>query len=72
LHAINFCKTLFGPAPNIGVRLDSSIWSENERLTDDDRATMDERFTKEEIKKCIDHMQKNKVAGLDGIPVEFY
>jgi hypothetical protein len=23
-------------------------------------------------KKCIDHIQKNKVAGLDGIPVEFY
>jgi hypothetical protein len=33
---------------------------------------MDRRFSLEEIKEVIDHMKKNKAAGPDGFPIEFY
>jgi hypothetical protein len=33
---------------------------------------MDREFTEEEVKNVIDQMEKNKAAGPDGFPMEFY
>jgi hypothetical protein len=33
---------------------------------------MDKPFTEEEIKNVVDQMEKNKAAGPDGFPIEFY
>jgi hypothetical protein len=42
----------------------NAIWSVNEQLNDADIVAMDEKFSEEEIKYVIDHMEKNKVAAL--------
>jgi hypothetical protein len=52
--------------------LRDEIWAENEKLSDIDRADMDREFTEEEVKFVIDQMEKNKAAGPDGFPAEFY
>jgi hypothetical protein len=50
----------------------NGTWSESECLNDVDRAEMDKWFTEEEIRGVIDQMEKNKAAGPDGFPIEFY
>jgi hypothetical protein len=52
--------------------LRDEIWEESEKLSDFDRADMDREFSKEEIKYVIDQMERNKAAGPDGFPIEFY
>jgi hypothetical protein len=55
-----------------GVRLNDGIWELDEFFYDIDRENLDRTFTEEEIHQVIDQMEKNKVAGPDGIHVEFY
>jgi hypothetical protein len=50
-HATAFYKELFGPATDSGIRLDSNIWSPEEKIDDLDREVMDRVFSEEEIKK---------------------
>jgi hypothetical protein len=71
-HATEFYKQLFGPVVDSGVRLDDSIWDENEKLDENDRNILNAPFTEEEIHHAISQMEKNKAAGPDGIPIEFY
>ena len=42
------------------------------RITDFQRLDLDSMITESEIKKAVFSMPPNKVAGLDGLPVEFY
>jgi hypothetical protein len=71
-HATAFYKNLFGPQLSCYTRLRDKVWDENEKLSDIDRADMDRDFTEEESKSVIDQMEKNKAAGPDGFPAEFY
>jgi hypothetical protein len=71
-HATAFYKDLFGPVIDSGIRLSGDVWSDEEKLNDVDRAGLDMNFSLEEIKDVIDHMEKNKAAGPDGFPIEFY
>jgi hypothetical protein len=71
-HATDFYRDLFGPEEDRGVRLDESVWHTDEKLNDSDRERLCRRFTMEEVKDVIDQMEKNKAAGPDGIPIEFY
>jgi hypothetical protein len=71
-HATDFYRDLFGPEEDRGVRLDESVWHTDEKLNDSDRERLGRRFTMEEVKDVIDQMEKNKAAGPDGIPIEFY
>jgi hypothetical protein len=71
-HATDFYKQLFGPVVDFGVRLNDSIWDENEKLDENDRNILNAPFTEEEIHQAISQMEKNKAAGPDGIPIEFY
>ncbi|KAK1612124.1 hypothetical protein QYE76_035797 [Lolium multiflorum] len=60
-------------ASNIpGIRLRDDVWAEEEKLNTLDCAEMDKSLSSDEIKDVIDHMEKNKAAGPDGFPIEFY
>lgn len=48
------------------------MWEEHERLTVEERDSLDMPFDEMEVKNIIDSMEKNKAAGLDGITIEFY
>jgi hypothetical protein len=52
--------------------LRDEIWEERKKLSDSDRVDMDREFSEEEIKSVIDQMERNKAAGPDGFPAEFY
>jgi hypothetical protein len=71
-HASVFYKDLFGPVIDSAIRLRDDVWAEEEKLNTLDCAEMDKCFTLDEIKDVIDHMEKNKAAGPDGFPIEFY
>ncbi|KAK1570145.1 hypothetical protein QYE76_027234 [Lolium multiflorum] len=71
-HATQFYKNLFGPAEDRGVRLNAEIWENAEKLDDRDREILSRRFTEQEVKNVVDLMEKNKAAGPDGFPIEFY
>jgi hypothetical protein len=70
-HATVFYKKLFGPVLDSGVRLNDNIWDESEKLDEAGREYLNSPFTEEEIHQVIDQMERNKVVGPDGIPVEF-
>jgi hypothetical protein len=71
-HATSFYKELFGHVADTSIRLNSKIWTDGEKLNVQDRLDMDRRFSLEEIKDVIVQMEKNKAAGPDGFPIEFY
>jgi hypothetical protein len=71
-HATAFYKDLFGPQQLSHTRMREGSWSKAKCLNDADRADLDKPFTEEEIKEVIDQMEKNKAAGPDGFPIEFY
>jgi hypothetical protein len=71
-HATAFYKDLIGPVTDSGIRLSDDVWAEEEKLNALDCVELDKRFSLEEIKDVIDHMEKNKAPGPDGFPIEFY
>jgi hypothetical protein len=71
-HATQFYINLFGPAEDIGVRLNADIWNNAEKLDDTDMEALGKRFNEKEVKEVVDQMEKNKAAGPDGFPIEFY
>jgi hypothetical protein len=50
-HATAFYKNLFCPPTDSGIRLDSYIWSIEEKIDDLESEVMDREFGEEEIKK---------------------
>jgi hypothetical protein len=71
-HATAFYKNLFGPATDSGIGLNSQIWSDDEKISAEEKDILDRVFSEEEIKNTIDHMENNKASGSDRIPAEFY
>jgi protocatechuate 3,4-dioxygenase beta subunit len=71
-HATAFYKNLFGPATDSGIRLNSHIWFDDEKVSAEEKDILERVFSEEEIKNKIDHMENNKAARSDGIPAEFY
>jgi hypothetical protein len=63
---------LFGPGEGNLMQLADSVWSVQEKLSDEDNMILNEPFSEEEIQAAINSMVKNKAPGPDGIPVEFY
>jgi hypothetical protein len=66
-HATSFYKELFGPQQMSLARLRNDSWFDSECLNE-----MDLPFSEKEVKDVIDQMEKNKAAGPDGFPIEFY
>jgi hypothetical protein len=54
------------------ARLRNDSWSPSECLSETDRREMDLPFSEKEVKDIIDQMEKNKAAGPDDFPIEFY
>jgi hypothetical protein len=71
-HATEYYKMLFGPGEGNLMQLADSVWSVQEKLSDEDNIKLNEPFSDEEIQAAINSMVKNKAPGPDGIPVEFY
>ena len=72
LHATEFYKNLFGPDIGNLFHLDSDLWEEGELVSEEDNSYLTRPFTEEEIKSALFQMEKNKAAGPDSIPVEFF
>lgn len=50
----------------------SNLWGPNENVNNEDNWSLTKPFEEEEIKNALFQMEKNKVAGPDQIPIEFY
>jgi hypothetical protein len=71
-HATYYYKSLFEAGESNRLSLDPLIWAEGERLSLEDNQSLDEPFSKQEVKFALDSMAQNKAPGPDGIPIEFY
>lgn len=71
-HATHFYKELFGPAEGFHCHLREDMWIPQEQLSDAENIELNRPFDEEEIKYIIESMEKNKAAGPDGFPIEFY
>ena len=48
------------------------MWNSWEKVNEADNSWLTQPFSEEEIKSALFHLEKNKAAGPDKIPVEFY
>jgi hypothetical protein len=71
-HATEYYKNLFGPGEGNNFEIDSSLWGEDELVTEHENSMLTQPFQEEEIKEALFKMEKNKAAGPDGLPIEFY
>ena len=71
-HATTYYKNLFGPENGNAFPLDPSLWTIEENVDEEENAILTQPFTKDEIKGALFLREKNKAAGSDKIPIEFY
>lgn len=71
-HATTYYKSLFGPGEGNAFDLDDSIWSSMDKVSELENQVLIKPFEEDEIKNALFQMEKNKAAGPDGIPIEFY
>jgi hypothetical protein len=72
LHATEYYSGLFGPAPGNMFQIDREVWDGLEQLNELDNNVLCDHFSEKEIKEALFQMEKNKAAGPDSIPAEFY
>ena len=71
-HATEYYKILFGPEQGYSFPLALDLWDENEWVQEYENEILTQPFSEEEIKEALFQMEKNKAAGPDSIPIEFY
>jgi hypothetical protein len=71
-HAIDYYSDLFGSTDEHNIHIDHTLWEELEQVSDEDNRLLIRPFSEIEIKEALFHMEKNKVAGPDKIPIEFH
>ena len=71
-HATEYYKILFGPEQGYSFPLAPDLWDENELVQEYENEILTQPFSEEEIKEALFQMEKNKAAGPDSIPIEFY
>jgi hypothetical protein len=71
-HATQYYKTLFGPGTGNALEINPNMWPLAEMVTDEESDELIKPFSEEEIKKALFQMEKNKAAGPNGYPIEFY
>lgn len=52
--------------------MDPEIWDDIQKVSELDNMFLCRKFSEEEIKDALFQMEKNKAAGPDKIPIEFY
>jgi hypothetical protein len=55
-----------------GLKLDSDVWSKEEKAKLEENVELIKSFSEEEIRIALFQMEKNKAAGPDGMPIEFF
>jgi hypothetical protein len=71
-HASEYYVDLFGPPIEYEVQIDPSLWEGIPMVSDEENSWLYRPFTEKEIKEALDLMERNKTAGPDKIPIEFY
>ena len=71
-HATDYYKNLFGPEIGNSFPLDPALWQEEEKVNMEENDMLPQPFSEEEIRFALFSMEKNKAAGPDKIPIEFY
>jgi DNA-binding transcriptional MerR regulator len=71
-HATNYYKELFGPGDGNAFNLDSELWPHEDLVTDEENVQLTKPFEEGEVEKALFRMEKNKSAGPDGYPIEFF
>jgi hypothetical protein len=63
---------LFGPGYGNAFDLEVDLWAENERVSVEENQELIKPFLEDEVKTALFMMEKNKAAGPDDWPIEFY
>jgi hypothetical protein len=71
-HATEYYSDLFGPGKEHNIHFDPNLWAELDKVSESDNAMLCSPFPKNEIKDALFSMERNKAAGPDKIPIEFY
>jgi hypothetical protein len=71
-HATQYYKNLFGPGEGNAFELSPGLCPAEACVNDQENVEMIRPFSEEEIKHALLLMDKNKVAGPDGFPIEFF
>jgi hypothetical protein len=71
-YATAYYKALFGPGIDNSFEMEQDLWADEEKVTVQENADLIKPFEEVEIKTALFQMEKNKVAGPDGFPIEFY
>jgi hypothetical protein len=70
--ATDYYNDLFGPALDHDIPIDPSLWNQEEKVTERDNEWSGRPFIEEEVKYALFQMERNKAAGPDKIPVNFF
>jgi hypothetical protein len=70
--ATEYYKSLFGPGVGNVYEIYPHLWEEEEKVSIEENEELIKPFLEEEIKAALFQMEKNKAAGPDGLPIEFY
>jgi hypothetical protein len=71
-HVTEYYKTLFGPGDGNLIDMDQNLWGEDDKVREQENIELIRPFSEEEIKSALFKMEKNKAAGPDGFPIEFF
>ena len=71
-HASEYYSELFGRPTKYEIQIDPTLRDGCPQVSDEDNSFLCRPFSEKEIKEALDQMEKNKAAGPDKIPIEFY
>lgn len=71
-HATEYYLELFRPAPVFNIQINDNLWDGFVSLTDSNNEQLCKPFSEAEIWNALSQMEKNKAAGPNSIPIEFY
>lgn len=71
-HATEYYKNLFGRENGNAFNMNPNLWVGVTQVNNEDNWALTKPFEEEEIKEALLQMEKNKAAGPDKIPIEFY
>jgi hypothetical protein len=54
------------------INVEQHLWPHDEKVKDEENAEVIGPFSEEEVKRALFQMERNKAAGPDGLPVEFF
>ena len=71
-HATEYYTKLFGPEEDHNIHIDQSLWNELEKVSNLDNELLRRLSLNKKSKMLCFQMGKNKAAGPDKIPIEFF